>query len=65
MADPKNEVKKGEEPAKKSEEKVRDPLVNHVKMRRKHPQHPGGPLTATVHPAEVRNFQEAGWYEEA
>lgn len=35
-----------------------------VKMKRKHPQHPGGPLTATVHPTEVRNFSEAGWYEE-
>jgi len=33
-------------------------------MKRKHPQHPGGPLTADVHPDEVENFAQAGWMQE-
>lgn len=32
-----------------------------IKMRRDEPVHPGGPVTADVHPEEVANWQQAGW----
>ncbi len=35
-----------------------------IKMKRKYPQHPGGPLTAEVHPDEVENYAQAGWMQE-
>lgn len=35
-----------------------------IRMKRKHPQHPGGPLTADVHPEEVENYAQAGWMQE-
>ena len=37
------------------------PKVKHVKMKRKYPQHQGGPVTADVHPDEVENYSDAGW----
>lgn len=35
-----------------------------VKMKRLYPQHPGGPLTADVHPEEVANYAKHGWLKE-
>lgn len=39
--------------------KAKTPLL--VKMMRDEPQFEGGPLTATVHPDEVENYQQGGW----
>jgi hypothetical protein len=63
MADPKYDPRKNapilNDPVDKTE-----PKVKHVKMRRSHPQHPGGPLTADVHPDEVANYSQHGWLKE-
>jgi hypothetical protein len=48
----------GQEPL----DKVRP--VKMVKMKRAHPQHPGGPTTADVHPEEVENYSQGGWVSE-
>jgi hypothetical protein len=65
MADEKNDFRKNAPTLKDPvDPKADQKLIKHVKMKRSHPQHPGGPTTATVHPAEVRNFVEAGWFEE-
>ena len=32
-----------------------------VKMKRAKPTRKGGPVTADVHPAEVENYEAAGW----
>jgi hypothetical protein len=61
-ADTKGAAEKGTDKA--GADAAAKPAIKHVKMKRKHPQHPGGPTSATVHPSEVRNFSEAGWYEE-
>lgn len=35
-----------------------------IRMKRDAPTHPGGPVTADVHPAEVENWSRCGWREE-
>lgn len=35
-----------------------------IRMRRDAPMHPGGPVTADVHPAEVENWLACGWRED-
>lgn len=32
-----------------------------IKMNRSEPVHPGGPVTADVHPDEVENWYAGGW----
>jgi hypothetical protein len=72
MADVKANDPKGSADTKASDAKAdakvdapaKEAKPKHVKMKRKTPQHPGGPTTATVHPDEVANFTEDGWREE-
>jgi hypothetical protein len=52
-----------EVPETKPEAKPDDKGPKLVKMRRSHPQHPGGPLTATVHPSEVDDYAIGGWVQ--
>lgn len=35
--------------------------VSTVAMQRDEPPHPGGPVTADVHPDEVDHYRAAGW----
>lgn len=39
-------------------------VVFTVPMQRDEPPHPGGPVTADVHPDEVENWRSAGWREQ-
>jgi hypothetical protein len=72
MADVKANDPKGSADTKAADQKpaadtkvdAKEAKPKHVKMKRKTPQHPGGPTTATVHPDEVANFTEDGWREE-